>query len=211
MRHKHIRGARLLAIACLFAVLPGYADSFHASGKEIYKRLEILDTDVRRALESISTMAEKINVAGAIQRSASNSTIDLFPEPDLCRGMYRIEIETENNFHKALTTDRHLLQSAVTPDDACALFGQGYGATYWDDAKSKPREFPDGCGMQDVGILFEQGRATQDLLKKACSLTGPTSSISCGENGFLAYLDKFATPLMGLITDKCRYPCIDDT
>jgi hypothetical protein len=120
--------------------------------------------------------------------------------------VYRIEAVTTDKYQYAQSNDRHLLQSTMTPDDACALFGQGYADTYWDATNSKPRVFPDGeCGPQGMGMLYGQGGATaKELLKKVCSLTGPTTNISCGENGYFGYLNKFATPLMGLISDKCR-------
>jgi hypothetical protein len=92
----------------------------------------------------------------------------------------------------------------MSPEDACALFGQGYAGLYWDAEKSQPREFPDGvCGQQGMEILFGQA-ASQDTFKKVCSLTGPATSSSCGETGYLGYVNKFASSLMGLITDKCR-------
>ncbi len=111
-----------------------------------------------------------------------------------------------DNFQYAQSNDRHLLQSTMTADDACALFEQGYGATFWDAAKAQPREFPDGeCGPQGLGMLYgQEGGVSSDVVKKACSFTGPPTNISCGESGYLGYLNKFAAPLMGLITDKCR-------
>jgi hypothetical protein len=93
----------------------------------------------------------------------------------------------------------------MSPDEACALFGKGIGDIYWDADKSKEREFPDEeCGPQGLGMLFEATAPSYSLLKKVCSLTGPTNSTSCGEKGYFGYLNKFASPLMGLITEKCR-------
>ena len=101
---------------------------------------------------------------------------------------------------------RHILESALTPADACALFGQGYHGVYWDADKSKPREFPDGeCGPQAMGMLYGQPAASQNLFKKVCSLTGPATSTSCGETGYIGYMNKFASPLTGLVTEKCRF------
>jgi hypothetical protein len=97
---------------------------------------------------------------------------------------------------------RHLLQSTMSPEDACALFGHGFVGTYWDAEKSQPREYPEGCGLDGVGTLSQAG--SKDAFKKVCSFTGPATSTSCGENGYFGYLNKFASPLMGLITDKCR-------
>jgi hypothetical protein len=67
---KHIE--LLFAIACMFAAFPGYANCFHDPVKGIYNRFEIFESKVRRALESISTMAENINVADKIQGLESN-------------------------------------------------------------------------------------------------------------------------------------------
>jgi hypothetical protein len=125
--------------------------------------------------------------------------------------MNRIEVTTDDKSGKTATiqpsaiNSRHLLQSAVTPDDACSLFGQGYESLFWDTENSQPRQFPDGdCGQQGLGLLYGQGPASQDMLKKLCSLSGPATDSSCGESGFLGYLNKFASPLMGLVTDECR-------
>jgi hypothetical protein len=95
----------------------------------------------------------------------------------------------------------------MSPDEACALFGKGYGGIYWDADKSQIREFPDEeCGPQGLAMLYDAETApSHGLLKKVCSLTGPTNRTSCGERGYFGYLDNFASPLMGLITDKCRY------
>ena len=85
------------------------------------------------------------------------------------------------------------------------MFGKGYGSLYWDSEKAQQREFPDGeCGLEGMGMLFGQA-VSQDKLKKVCSLTGPATNTSCGETGYLGYLNKFASPLMDLITDECRY------
>ena len=62
---------RYFAIACMFAVLPEYANCFHEPETEIYNRFEIFESKVRRDLELMSTIAKKINVA-EIQGFESN-------------------------------------------------------------------------------------------------------------------------------------------
>jgi hypothetical protein len=125
--------------------------------------------------------------------------------------MHRMEVVTADESEQAPVArssdphTRHLLQSILSPAEACTLFGQEYYNIYWDAEKSKPREFPDGeCGLEGLGMLYGQSAASQNMFKKICSLTGPATSTSCGENGYFGYLNKFASPLMGLISEKCR-------
>jgi hypothetical protein len=53
------------------------------------------------------------------------------------------------------------------------------------------------------GIMYTQA-TSRDMYKKVCNLTGPATSTRCGKIGYFGHLNKFASPLMGLITDKCR-------
>ncbi len=100
---------------------------------------------------------------------------------------------------------RLLRQSSLSPQDACTVFGQGIMNVIWDDEKSQVREFPDGdCGLESTLVFFNQSVASQSLLKKVCSFTGTSTNSTCGENSFLGYLNKFVSPIMGLVTDQCR-------
>ncbi len=75
--------------------------------------------------------------------------------------MYRMGIVTADDSALAHQSseahsphNRHLLQSTMSPADACALFGQGYYNLFWDAEKSKARVFPDGeCGPEGMGML----------------------------------------------------------
>jgi hypothetical protein len=208
----HAKG--FVVIVCIFAFLPKQAASlYRPNAKNTYQaRLEGFESEARRAFREVLTLIEKINEAEEINRFAWHlqaKTIFCSFGANWCRLIYRVVVTTADASPQGASVmhskARHLLQSTTSPEDACALFGQGYGSLYWDSEKSRPREFPDGeCGQEGMGILYGQGLVSQDMLKKVCSLTGPATNTSCGENGYLGYLNKFASPLMGLITDQCR-------
>jgi hypothetical protein len=129
----------------------------------------------------------------------------------LTRGPYRL---TPNSFDVSERADhktfhsvnlRKSLEVAVSEDQACTLFGQGYANLLWDSEKKTMRSFPDNgkCGLNGLNNLLSP-TADQATFKKVCATTGPTTTDSCGENSYLGLMHKFASPLMGLISEKCR-------
>jgi hypothetical protein len=97
-----------------------------------------------------------------------------------------------------------LLEVVVSEDESCALFGQGYANLFWDSETKSQRFFSDDqCGLEGFSSQFRP-TADQTAFKKVCATTGPATADSCGENSYLGLLHKFASPLMGLISEKCR-------
>jgi hypothetical protein len=97
-----------------------------------------------------------------------------------------------------------LLEVVASEDQACALFGQGYADLFWDSETKSPRFLPDNqCGPNSLSDL-NSPTADQKTFKKVCAKTGPTTTDSCGEKSYLGLMTKFTSPLMGLISEKCR-------
>jgi hypothetical protein len=80
---------------------------------------------------------------------------------------------------------RKSLEVAVSEDQACALFGQGYANLFWDSEKKTMRSFPDNgkCGLNGQNNLLSP-TADQTTFKMVCAMTGPTTADSCGENSY---------------------------
>ena len=96
-------------------------------------------------------------------------------------------------------------QPSVLPDVACTLFGRGYENVVWDSDQNMMRTFPDEqCSEEGIRIL-QNASVGRETSQKICSLTGPfTRQSSCGENSYLGLLYKFASSLIGRVTNTCR-------
>jgi hypothetical protein len=116
--------------------------------------------------------------------------------------LYRVKVQAAAASQQAASSKAQHRVLAATPANLCGVFAQGFVYTFWDAEKSQNRDWTGDCGTDGLDSLF--AGASQDKFKKVCSLTGPATSTSCGEKGFLGYLKKFAEPLMGMGTEQCR-------
>jgi len=102
-----------------------------------------------------------------------------------------------------------MFYGASPHNETCRDFDQGAKAIML-QADGSPRQWPEGCGPEVLSELMSSSGGWGDSdysnsarLIKACAREGPTTTVACGSEGFLAQIWDAVDQYAGRIMDDC--------